>query len=603
MGNEGSKMMTPEEEAAYQAARQRDAEAEIQAFSEEYRPDIKADYARRAQEKREHLERESADGPAAADEQAPSTVAKKPQLVRSSKSDAVPKPGPKKSTATSEDDRPFGSTSKASSHASSPSAVHGADSTEDTAEETNALAGWGARKSRLSEIAPRADNESSRLNITTNTGPDTNQASTADNGERSQAAPTAHKRHSVFGDERRASGSKPRKTSAASMPQSTSGTTTVGRVSSLGRIPKKSIESNIIDSDSSSSRRNSSNRPDESEGSTALSTEPPDWYQILKPSGGRLRGTTYESDVIAGVKDAIHKAKMHSGSGNGAGLRTQFETLSYYLHKAPFMQVTAQLLRDNRVLHKQDGLQQIFDPEYMAGVPYPDWLQADARELYNKWRNKNFETNMFWGLEAGRAATRHAEGRATTIDWNAVNRVSCDHHGNESIVNGQWWPLQLCLLRDGAHGQSQQGIHGKKGHGAFSCVIAGGLAPDNQPYPNIDEGGAVYYCGTDSNDGSVTEGTSRLIESKESGKPIRLIRSHNLKNEYAPEKGFRYDGLYTIVDFEMLDPPNSKRQRHRFKMVRIPGQPPMRGTGDGKRPTMEELEQLELHRNFSGFAA
>ncbi|KAI7241555.1 hypothetical protein KC330_g612 [Hortaea werneckii] len=573
MGNEGSKMMTPEEEAAHQAARQREAEAEIEAFSEEYRPDIKADYARRAQEKRERLGRQ------AVDEQAASTFAKKPQLIRSSKSDAVPKPGPKQSTATGEDDRPSGSTSKAPSRASSLSAVHAADATEETAEETNALAGWEARKSRLSEVAPRADNE-----------------------ERSQAAPIAHKRHSVFGDERRAIGSKPKKTSATSVPQSTRGTTTAGRVSSLGRIPKKSIDSDNIDSGSSSSRWNSSTCQGEGENSTALSTEPPDWYQALKPSGGRLRGTTYESGVIAGVKDAINKAKMQK-SRNDAGLRTQFETLSHYLHKAPFMQVTGQLLRDNRVLHKQDGLQQIFDPEYMAGVPYPDWLQADARELYNKWRNKNFETDIFWGLEAGRAATRHAEGRATTIDWNAVNRVSCDHHGNESIVNGQWWPLQLCLLRDGVHGQSQQGIHGKKGHGAFSCVIAGGLAPDNQPYPNIDEGDTVYYCGTDSNDGSVTEGTSRLIESKESGKPIRLIRSHNLKNEYAPEKGFRYDGLYTIVDFEMLDPPNSKRQRHRFKMVRVPGQPPMRGTGDGKRPTKEELEQLELHRNFSGFAA
>ncbi|RMY13287.1 hypothetical protein D0868_02089 [Hortaea werneckii] len=560
MGNEGSKMMTSEEEAAHQSARQREARAEIEAFSEEYRPDIKADYARRAQEKRERLGRE------AVDEQAASTFAKKPQLIRSSKSDAVPKPGPKQSTATSEDDRPSGSTSKAPSRASSLSAVHAADATEEIAEETNALAGWEARKSRLSEVAARADNESSRLNITTKPGPDTNQASTTDNEERSQAAPIGHKRHSVFGDERRAIGSKPRKTSAASVPQSTRGPTTVATTS------------------------------------TALSTEPPDWYQALKPSGGRLRGTTYESGVIAGVKDAINKAKMQK-SRNDAGLRTQFETLSHYLHKAPFMQVTGQLLRDNRVLHKQDGLQQIFDPEYMAGVPYPDWLQADARELYIKWRNKNFETDTFWGLEAGRAATRHAEGRATTIDWNAVNRVSCDHHGNESIVNGQWWPLQLCLLRDGVHGQSQQGIHGKKGHGAFSCVIAGGLAPDNQPYPNIDEGDTVYYCGTDSNDGSVTEGTSRLIESKESGKPIRLIRSHNLKNEYAPEKGFRYDGLYTIVDFEMLDPPNSKRQRHRFKMVRVPGQPPMRGTGDGKRPTKEELEQLELHRNFSGFAA
>ncbi|RMZ32657.1 hypothetical protein D0859_03210 [Hortaea werneckii] len=573
MGNEGSKM-TPEEQDAHQAAHQREVDAQIEAHAEKFRPEIKTEYARLAREKRERLERE------AADEQAASTVAKKPQLVRSSKSDAVPKPRPQQPIATSEDDGPSRSTSKASSRANS--------------------------LSRLHEVAPRPDRESARSNNNiTKPRPDTNQGSSTDNGGRSQAAPLSHKRHSVFSDERRASVSKPRKTSAADVPQSTGGASTVGGVSSLGRIPKKSIDNNNIDngiSNSSSSRMNSSNRQGEGENLTALNTEPPNWYQALKPSGGRVRGTTYESGVIAGVKDAINKAKMHRGSGNDAGLRSQFETLSRYLHKAPFMQVTGQLLRDNRVLHKQDGLQQIFDPEYMAGVPYPEWLQGDAKELFNKWRNKNFETNLFWGLEAGRAATRHAEGRATTIDWNTVNRVSCDRHGNESIVNGQWWPLQLCLLRDGAHGQSQQGIHGKKGHGAFSCVIAGGLAPDNQPYPNIDEGDIVYYCGTDSSDGSVTEGTTRLIESKESGKPIRLIRSHNLKNEYAPEKGFRYDGLYTIVDFEILDPPDSKRQRHRFKMVRIPGQPPMRGTGDGKRPTKEELEQLELHRNFSGFA-
>ncbi|KAI7189627.1 hypothetical protein KC363_g4834 [Hortaea werneckii] len=596
MGNEGSKM-TPEEQDAHQAAHQREVDAKIEAISERLRPEIKAEHAKLAKETHERIARE------AADKQVASTVAKKPQLVRSSKADAVPKLGSNQSTveqsrATSADDGPFASTSKASSRASSLSTAHAADATKETVKGDDALAGWGARKNRLSQVGPTTDSEIIRSNNNiTKPRIDPNEAPNTEEGERPQAAAMSHKRHNVFSDERRASVSKPRKMSAASVPQSTSGATPVGRVPSLGRIPKKSIDSNNMNS-GNSSRRTSGNVQGESEDST----EPPNWYQALKPSGGRIRGTTFESGIIAGVKDAINKAKAHRGSGNDVALQTQFETLSHYLHKAPFMQVTGQLLRDNRVLHKQDGLQQIFDSEYMAGVPYPEWLQADAKELYNKWRNRNFETNLFWGLEAGRAATRHAEGRATTIDWNAVNRVSCDHHGNESIVNGQWWPLQLCLLRDGAHGQSQQGIHGKKGHGAFSCVIAGGLAPDNQPYPNIDEGDTVYYCGTDSNDGSVTEGTSRLIESKESGKPIRLIRSHNLKNEYAPEKGFRYDGLYTIVDFEMLDPPNSKRQRHRFKMVRVPGQPPMRGTGDGKRPTKEELEQLELHRNFSGFA-
>lgn len=30
------------------------------------------------------------------------------------------------------------------------------------------------------------------------------------------------------------------------------------------------------------------------------------------------------------------------------------------------------------------------------------------------------------------------------------------------------------------------------------------------------------------------------------GRPIRVVRSHKLKNEFAPEKGFRYDGIYRV---------------------------------------------------------
>lgn len=137
------------------------------------------------------------------------------------------------------------------------------------------------------------------------------------------------------------------------------------------------------------------------------------------------------------------------------------------------------------------------------------------------------------------------------------------------------WPAQLCTMRDGAHGAAIAGISGRVGEGAFSVIIAGGNDASGQPYPNVDNGDEIHYCGTDSTNGIPSDGTNRLRESAENGKPVRVLRSHNLKNEYAPEIGFRYDGLYKIFGSEMMDPSDSKRQRFRFRMVRLPGQDPV----------------------------
>ena len=34
--------------------------------------------------------------------------------------------------------------------------------------------------------------------------------------------------------------------------------------------------------------------------------------------------------------------------------------------------------------------------------------------------------------------------------------------------------------------------------------------------------------------------------SRDTGKPVRVIRSYKHVSKYAPEKGYRYDGLYTV---------------------------------------------------------
>ncbi|KAG1801903.1 PUA-like domain-containing protein, partial [Suillus subaureus] len=34
--------------------------------------------------------------------------------------------------------------------------------------------------------------------------------------------------------------------------------------------------------------------------------------------------------------------------------------------------------------------------------------------------------------------------------------------------------------------------------------------------------------------------------SRDTGNPVRVIRSHKVLSDFAPAKGYRYDGLYTV---------------------------------------------------------
>jgi hypothetical protein len=35
-------------------------------------------------------------------------------------------------------------------------------------------------------------------------------------------------------------------------------------------------------------------------------------------------------------------------------------------------------------------------------------------------------------------------------------------------------------------------------------------------------------------------------KSRDTGNPVRVVRSHKLVSDYAPVEGYRYDGLYTV---------------------------------------------------------
>jgi hypothetical protein len=161
-------------------------------------------------------------------------------------------------------------------------------------------------------------------------------------------------------------------------------------------------------------------------------------------------------------------------------------------------------------------------------------------------------------------------------------------YGNNHLRNDQWWPSQLCAVRDGAHSATIAGICGKTGEGAYSCVLSGGS------YPNVGNGDEIWYYGTESDDPArPTDSTQYMIESSLNDLPVRVLRTSKMTtegpNDYRPQAGMRYDGLYNVVGYEVKD---KFKQVHLFHLVREPDQGPIRLTGPEVRPTPEELETL-----------
>lgn len=128
---------------------------------------------------------------------------------------------------------------------------------------------------------------------------------------------------------------------------------------------------------------------------------------------------------------------------------------------------------------------------------------------------------------------------------------NCNVVGHNGLEVGDWWPLQICALRDGAHGARISGIAGSKANGAYSIVVSG-------KYENLDadRGDMLSYSGsqalenTDPEVPIISPYTEALRLSFQLRRPLRVLRCSRSNSPYSPSKGIRYDGLYTITGEE-----------------------------------------------------
>lgn len=318
----------------------------------------------------------------------------------------------------------------------------------------------------------------------------------------------------------------------------------------------------------------------------AAASQAPNWYNELPQRTWQTAAQHQSVQKLRSLKTAVGNRK--------------FSEVLEHFHDAAFLTVSKAILRAARILHPAEGLPRIFDPNFDGGIEWPEYLKADAQELWLKWCRGVFDTDLLRGIALGRPASHPQGFAADKIKDKYPGRVDGCYFGAGDLVNGQWWPTQLCTVRDGAHNATIAGICGQEDQGTWSVIMSDGKGLDKQPYPDKDEGDTVLYCGTDATDHKPTEHTKRMLESV-NNRHVRLIRSSNLKSKYAPEMGFRYDGLYDVVSFERLDSPGSERQRHQFKLVRCAGQDDIRATGSAKRPTKQEVKAHKDDRKKRGY--
>lgn len=125
----------------------------------------------------------------------------------------------------------------------------------------------------------------------------------------------------------------------------------------------------------------------------------------------------------------------------------------------------------------------------------------------------------------------------------------------------------------GVHRASMAGISGRGAEGADSIVISGGYEDDQ------DFGDMVIYTGEGGRDTSgkhvkdqeLKKGNLALVRSQLEGLPVRVIRGAHKGSPYAPEIGYRYDGLYR-VESHWHEVGKSGFKVWRYRLVRLEGE-------------------------------
>ena len=148
---------------------------------------------------------------------------------------------------------------------------------------------------------------------------------------------------------------------------------------------------------------------------------------------------------------AIDALKACIGRCEKDRLTNDFEVLRNDVHKAEIMlNMDKFIVRKTRIL-TEHGLPRIFGET----ADFPWDLKADAWHLYERWMAEDFNKDILRGIVTVREKERNCDRLDPT--YRSQHPHDPKVFGDNGAVLGQWWPSQLCAVRDGIHGASQAG--------------------------------------------------------------------------------------------------------------------------------------------------
>ena len=119
---------------------------------------------------------------------------------------------------------------------------------------------------------------------------------------------------------------------------------------------------------------------------------------------------------------------------------------------------------------------------------------------------------------------------------------------------------------NGLHNNKRRGIAENKDAGATAIVLSGGYEDDEDHGNRITytgEGGRDETTGKQVADQKLHLGNLWLVVSHRNGLPVRVIRK--------VAAGYRYDGLYRVIDWRKERPPSHGHLIYRYELVAIDG--------------------------------
>jgi hypothetical protein len=277
------------------------------------------------------------------------------------------------------------------------------------------------------------------------------------------------------------------------------------------------------------------------------------------------------------------------------GIRTAFRYIQDWIKKMLSNSITQEVLDDSQALPRLKSFLSEDNATMRQVKAVPPNIVEDLTIISRKWGRGDLSVLARRGLRQGAGQT------SLDPDWPHLRKDNFFGHGH--LVPGQAWRFRMEMCRDGAHGPPMAGIAGTEKQGARSIVMGLHDEKHNQFYADVDMNETIYYVGTalprkkdddeptnvkdstghrpsrttrNSGGNGPTHHTKALMTSCKTGREVRVFRSFRESKicPLRPAEGYRYDGLYRVVSFKLL---NRERQIYRFKLTRLTtGQGPLR---------------------------